>query len=247
MRSAYGWESQIRIWTLLLLILGSCMQRREQTVRHTGRSLSATAFRQLLETLPDGQLLDVRTPDEFRQGHIPGSLNLNWNDSTFASQMVALDPRKPVLVYCLSGGRSRQAAQKLAQAGFRRIHELSGGMLAWRAAGFPESSIRTANNEMTLAQYQNLLHSDQLVLVSFHADWCAPCRVMQPQLEEIARKSAERLKLVRIDADANPTLCRILNVTALPVLRLYRHNQLQWEKQGLVEASTIQNLLDQAR
>lgn len=84
---------------------------------------------------PNVQLLDVRTPEEFSEGHIAGARLLDVNDSTFVEQAVAiLDKERPVAVYCRSGRRSARAANQLTAQGFK-VTNLDGGVLAWEDAG----------------------------------------------------------------------------------------------------------------
>lgn len=89
---------------------------------------------------PDVQLLDVRTPAEFMEGHIEGARNVDWlaGESDFADRAKAvLTKGKPVAVYCRSGRRSAAAAQALTRAGFKHVTNLTGGILGWQVAGHP--------------------------------------------------------------------------------------------------------------
>jgi len=95
-------------------------------------------FRQLIESEgAEGTLLDARTPQEVREGHIEGAINLNFYDSDFREQLESLDESKPVYVYCRSGGRSGRAAKMLRAAGFPKVYDLEGGILAWKEADMP--------------------------------------------------------------------------------------------------------------
>lgn len=81
------------------------------------------------------QLLDVRTPEEYNEGHIAGATLVDVNDSTFVDKALAvLDKQRPVAVYCRSGRRSARAASLLAEQGFR-VTNLGGGVIAWQDAG----------------------------------------------------------------------------------------------------------------
>ena len=81
------------------------------------------------------QLLDVRTQEEFDEGHIAGAQLVDVNDSTFVEQAVAvLDKQRPVAVYCRSGRRSARAASLLIEQGYT-VTNLNGGVLAWQDAG----------------------------------------------------------------------------------------------------------------
>ncbi|MES1221972.1 MAG: rhodanese-like domain-containing protein [Bacteroidota bacterium] len=81
------------------------------------------------------QLVDVRTPQEFKDGYIKGAVNADWqNETQFAEQVKKLNKAKPVYLYCLSGVRSGKAADWLAANGFKEVINLDGGIKAWKAA-----------------------------------------------------------------------------------------------------------------
>ena len=84
---------------------------------------------------PVVQLLDVRTRDEFDEGHIAGATLIDVNDSTFVEQaMAVIDKQRPVAVYCRSGRRSARAANLLIGQGCQ-VTNLVGGVMAWQDAG----------------------------------------------------------------------------------------------------------------
>lgn len=83
------------------------------------------------------QLLDVRTKEEWNEGHLKGATLATVTEDGFLDKAkAALDPKKPVLVYCKSGGRSAKAAKQLREAGFT-VYDLAGGITAWQKAGKP--------------------------------------------------------------------------------------------------------------
>ena len=82
-------------------------------------------------------VLDVRTPDEFSEGHIKGAVNVDFNGDDFASKVAKLDKSKPVLVHCQAGGRSTRSLPALEKAGFLKIYHLDGGFGDWQDAGLP--------------------------------------------------------------------------------------------------------------
>jgi phage shock protein E len=86
---------------------------------------------------PDAVVLDVRSAREHARGHLAGDMLLHVNDPDFDRRVAALDPRQTYLVYCHSGGRSATACKRLADAGFTRVYNLRGGIVAWQAAGKP--------------------------------------------------------------------------------------------------------------
>ena len=81
-------------------------------------------------------VVDIRTDDEFKAGHLKGSTLVTWGEKDFEKQALAkLSKDKPVLVYCRSGRRSTAASEALAKLGFSKIHNLEGGITAWQKAG----------------------------------------------------------------------------------------------------------------
>jgi len=81
------------------------------------------------------QLVDVRTPKEFEQGHIKNAININVYDGAFTTKTAKLDKTKPVYVYCRSGARSMKAAGKLKANGYNVVN-LNGGVIGWSRSGY---------------------------------------------------------------------------------------------------------------
>lgn len=84
-----------------------------------------------------GQVIDVRTPKEYKAGHIENAVNIHVYDKDFEQRLDKLDKSKPVYVYCKAGGRSAEAVEIMQKKGFKKITELDGGMDAWAEAGKP--------------------------------------------------------------------------------------------------------------
>lgn len=116
---------------LLALAAGLCGCRAQQF-----SNIDADAFAQLI-TNADVQLVDVRTPAEFAQGHIADALLIDFKAADFDALCAEkLDKARPVAIYCRSGKRSAAAAQRLVAAGFE-VYNLQGGILEWTGSGKP--------------------------------------------------------------------------------------------------------------
>jgi rhodanese-related sulfurtransferase len=115
----------------LLTLSASCTQNPAEAQTKLGPD----EFEQLLRQDSSVQLIDVRTPEEFKAGYISHAQNLNFYDADFEQKIAKLDKTRPVAVYCAKGGRSASAAEKLKQAGFPKVFDLAGGMGAWKSAG----------------------------------------------------------------------------------------------------------------
>lgn len=78
-------------------------------------------------------IIDVRTPEEYAEGHIQGALNINVKSETFVTEIENLSKSDTLLVYCRSGRRSLYAAQVMVSFGFQKIYDLEGGFLNWES------------------------------------------------------------------------------------------------------------------
>jgi rhodanese-related sulfurtransferase len=76
-------------------------------------------------------LIDIRTPQEFNQGHIEGAININYFDRSFIEEIGKYDRSKPIFLYCRSGNRTSSAAAKVAKLGFNEVYDLQGGIMNW--------------------------------------------------------------------------------------------------------------------
>jgi len=81
-------------------------------------------------------VLDVRTPEEYAQGHLRNAVNINWkNQEEFKAKIAQYDKDKATFIYCRSGGRSEKASEWLRVNGFDNVKDLNGGIQAWEKAG----------------------------------------------------------------------------------------------------------------
>ena len=122
--------NRILLITLVVIFLFSC-------VESTGKYIQKATVEQFCkEIISDKtiQLIDVRTPEEFEEGHIENATLIDiQNEEEFLSNTKELNKKQPVYVYCRTGRRSNIAAQHLANNGFRNIVDLQGGIVVWNA------------------------------------------------------------------------------------------------------------------
>jgi thioredoxin 1 len=223
--------------SILLIFLSACSSGQSQNVKSV---LSATAFATKIQELPQAPIIDVRSPEEFANGHVQNARNINWNGSDFDAQISKFDKSQPILVYCLSGGRSGSAASHMRENGFKEVYEMEGGMMQWRSAKLPETTDnKVVSAGMSKQDFEKLLQTDKVVLIDFYAEWCAPCKKMKPFLDEISNEMADHVVVVRIDADANPALCAAMKIEALPVIQLYKNQKLVWNNLGFIEKANL--------
>jgi len=224
------------VYTFLLFAIFSCNEKKL-----ISNLISANDFNQMIRNDKSSIIIDVRTPEEFNKGHLRNSLNVNWFDENFDENLKIFNKDLPVFVYCLSGGRSSKANEKIKSLGFKNVYELDGGILEWRKNKLPEALLNNNyENSLTVDDFNVFIETEKIVLVDYYANWCAPCKIMEPYLDEISNEYSKNLNLVRINYDDNLPLVRSLEVYGLPVLQIYKDKKLLWSHVGFIEKSSVE-------
>lgn len=128
----------LTFWAMNLLF--ACNSSTSQTASKSSITLLSPAeFQKQIETLPNEQLIDLRTADEISAtGKIANAQAIDfYEQESFVQQVGQLDKQRPIMVYCARGGRSGDASQQLKDMGFTHIIDLEGGMGAWQEAQLP--------------------------------------------------------------------------------------------------------------
>ena len=124
-----------RYYLLISLLLVCVFHSCKQTPKAQSLKLISTDEMIELMDTEEIQLVDVRTPSEYNEGHVPDAQNINFYDENFDQQIETLYKSKPIIVYCKSGGRSAKCASKLVEKGFEKIYDLEGGFSQWKFKG----------------------------------------------------------------------------------------------------------------
>jgi len=130
---------KLRTLTVLFaLLLAACGGSSTATVTAEIQLVSASdAATVLNDRAPEVVLLDVRTPEEFNEVRVPGSVNVDFYAADFASQLDTLAKDVPYVVYCRSGNRSSQTMSIMRELGFLEVWDVDGGIISWNEAGLP--------------------------------------------------------------------------------------------------------------
>ncbi len=135
---------KIILLVAVTLVMTSCAQTKKeekstpkakQETKVSIEKLDTKAFYERVNG-KEVQLVDVRTPQEYAQGHLENAININVFDANFLEQMAKYKKDEPVYVYCRSGGRSMKAANMLKSKGYNVVN-LNGGFNGWSALGLP--------------------------------------------------------------------------------------------------------------
>jgi len=121
---------------MLLLVLAQCgVPAKEGSTSDAAvlKDVTAEEFEGLMQSLDNPLLLDVRTPEEWTEGHLDGASHKDyWGDDDFDGCMQRIPKNRPVLVYCAGGGRSGLTAKELRAMGHQEVYNLEDGMARWQ-------------------------------------------------------------------------------------------------------------------
>lgn len=87
--------------------------------------------------------------------------------------------------------------------------------------------------------FDAIIQSDIPVLVDFYAEWCQPCKVQSPVLQEVARELSGKVRIIKIDVDRNPQVASRFRIQGVPTLALFRNGNLLWRQSGVTPKSTL--------
>ena len=119
------------------------MKTWKDLVAEARREVTLRVVQEVKEKFDMGEafiLIDVREPDEYQKGHIPGSTNVPRGVLEMTVEEHIQDPQKQIILHCMGGGRSAVAAQSLRQMGYQNVASMEGGFRAWAQSGYPVES-----------------------------------------------------------------------------------------------------------
>jgi len=222
-----------------LLFISACAQN---TQNKSYTDVNSQEFSKLI-TSGKGTLLDVRTENEFKNGHIANAGQLDIYNPDFRSRILLLPKDQPVYIYCLTGSRSRSAAQLLSQNGYKQVYNLQRGIMEWNQQNMPVVSDPKArqdmDNRMEADQFTKLIQSGELVFVDFYAPWCSPCLKMMPMIDNMKVEYQNKINIVKVNVDASKNLVKELKISGVPYLALYYKGEIIYSKNGAVSKEEL--------
>ena len=91
--------------------------------------------------------------------------------------------------------------------------------------------------------FQEIIKQDKPVLVDFYADWCGPCKMQAPALDELKQRIGDTATIIKIDVDKNQQVAADYQVRSIPTLMIFKNGELRWRQSGVFPADELERLI----
>ncbi len=96
-----------------------------------------------------------------------------------------------------------------------------------------------------MANFSEIINSDQLTLVDFFATWCGPCKMMHPVLEQLKNDMGDSIRIIKVDVDKNQSAAASYRVQSVPTLMLFRKGEMLWRQSGAMRINDLKGVIGQ--
>lgn len=94
-------------------------------------------------------------------------------------------------------------------------------------------------------KFEDLIASETPVLIDFSAEWCGPCKMLAPTLQQLANDMGDDVRIIKIDVDKNPALASKYKVSGVPTMIIFKNSEIKWRQSGVLPLVQIKNAVKQ--
>ncbi|TAL44469.1 MAG: thioredoxin [Chitinophagaceae bacterium] len=93
--------------------------------------------------------------------------------------------------------------------------------------------------------FSEIIKGEKPVLVDFFAEWCGPCKMMKPILQDLRQRMGDKIRIIKIDVDKSPSVAESLQIQGVPTLILFQKGSIIWRQSGVMQASHLEKIINQ--
>ncbi|MBF6611024.1 MAG: thioredoxin [Chryseobacterium sp.] len=96
-----------------------------------------------------------------------------------------------------------------------------------------------------MSEFKEVINKNQPVLVDFFAEWCGPCKMQAPILEDLKKRVKDEATIIKVDVDKNPAVAAQFGIRSVPTLMIFKNGTVKWKRSGVFSANELERLIRQ--